>query len=571
LQETGTQHHPDRARDRRHAPAFSTSRRLPLAGFGCLMLPFGCMALCGLLAGCGQQYRPVVAAISPVGPAGQPTKYAVAVANPNGVTQVDTITAYSITGNVLTVTVTAPNPFTAGATVTLTGFPTSTFLNGQTVTVLAAGLSTTQFEANFTHANVAATTEPAAAAVTGTTPGLLTFVDFSGDTVLSTPSILTNPSYFAITDSGVEGFVINAAGSLNDFGMSNPEGLLTANVAQNTLPIASGPVTMTAVTPSSGSQTLFVPETATSKIAILNSSTASLLEEVSVAANPVYVVGYDGAARVYAISQGSVSGATGQIAALEALGSGSFAVSATLPVGIKPVYGIMTTDGHRAYILNQGDGTVSVVNVVNNALDSTTPTIAIPNITYNGGSTAPKPVWADLVTVYNELAVLNQGDGVHPGTLTLINIPLCSASSQVTNPNCNSTNPADATGFGQIVGTVTVGVNPVMVSVLHDGSAAYVANAGNAAAGISGSVSVVSLVSGTVIATIPASSSPTAPVTDVYGHPSSIAATTGTPTGKVYVTSPDSSQLSIIYTDTNTGATHITLQGLGVRVIVTQP
>lgn len=66
-----------------------------------------------------------------------------------------TVTAWSITSNVLTLT--AANTQTAGNVVTLAGFPTSTFLNGQTVTVLSTGLSGTQFEANFTHANGGAT------------------------------------------------------------------------------------------------------------------------------------------------------------------------------------------------------------------------------------------------------------------------------------------------------------------------------------------------------------------------------------------------------------------------------
>lgn len=66
-----------------------------------------------------------------------------------------TVTAWSITSNVLTLT--AANTQSAGNVVTLAGFPTSTFLNGQTVTVLSTGLSGTQFEVNFTHANGNAT------------------------------------------------------------------------------------------------------------------------------------------------------------------------------------------------------------------------------------------------------------------------------------------------------------------------------------------------------------------------------------------------------------------------------
>jgi hypothetical protein len=39
----------------------------------------------------------------------------------------------------------------------------------------------------------------------------------------------------------------------------------------------------------------------------------------------------------------------------------------------------------------------------------------------------------------------------------------------------------------------------------------------------------------------------------------------------VYVTSADSEYMTIIYTDTDTVQTHIPLQGLGVRVVVTSP
>jgi DNA-binding beta-propeller fold protein YncE len=459
-----------------------------------------------LIAGCGQQYRPVVSAINPVGPAGQPTKYAVAVSSPSA-----------------------------------------------------------------------------------TLPGLVTFVDFSGDTVLSTPSILTNPSYFALNNNGIEGFVINSSGVLNDFGTSNPTSLLTSNITQTTLPAASGPITLSAITPLNGASTLFVPETATSKIAVLSSGSSSLLEEISVGANPIYVVGADSAPRIYAISQ-NASGGNGQIAALEAISGTSYSVSATIPVGVKPVYGVMTSDDKRAFILNQGSGTVSVVNVINNALDTTAGTLpALPGtIPLCAAPNAPpavtcpnvNPIWADLSPTTDQLVVLNQGDGTHPGSLSIIGIPLCSSTTQISNPLCNAANPVDGNGFGQITSTVNVGINPQMVSVLHDGTAAYVANkldsTGTCNAG-EGSVSVVSLVSGVVTATICGISTSAATIgantspTLIYGHPTTISATTGTPTGKVYVTSPDNQYMSIIYTDTNTVQAHVNMQGLGVRVLVTSP
>jgi len=466
--------------------------------------------------GCGNQYRPVVSAINPVGPAGQPTKYAVAVSN------------------------------------------TSTYPNS-------------------------------------TLPGLLTFVDVSGDTILSTPSILSfpppttagtattaptptyiNPLNFSINSSGSEGFVVNSSGAFNLFGLGNPTSLLTQDITQTSLASNAVPNGIQTFSLPSTGTTVFVPQPNLTQIAELElSSGPSLLQNLSVP-NPVYVVGTDGAQRVYALSSnGTAPGVAYPIENTPvSIDSGNL-----IPIGVNPVYGIMTTDGNRAFILNKGSGTVSVINVPSNGLDSGAPTITLPNIVSGGTTIPPSPVWADLSTINSEMVVLNQGDGVHPGSLSIINIPLCNVNTPVTNPNCNATNPIDAAGFGTIVATVPVGINPTMVSVLADGSRAYVVNSGTlptgTSAGVEGSVSVVNLISGVVTATIQATSLPAATVdvattpTKIYGHPNTIAATTGTPTGKVYVTSSDNKFMTIIETDTDTVDTHISLQGLGVRVLVT--
>ena len=110
--------------------------------------------------------------------------------------------------------------------------------------------------------------------------------------------------------------------------------------------------------------------------------------------------------------------------------------------------------------------------------------------------------------------------------------------------------------------------------MLQDGTQAYVANAGNPALGIAGSVSVINLTSNVVISTLPAMpdaqcSTPTNLA--VCGHPVYIAATTGVPTGKVYVVSKDSNFLSVIHTDTDQLQAVIPIQGHGVSVRVTLP
>ncbi len=181
------------------------------------------------------------------------------------------------------------------------------------------------------------------------------------------------------------------------------------------------------------------------------------------------------------------------------------------------------------------------------------------------------------------MVVANAGDGVHPGSLSVISIPLCSANAIPGNPNCDPNNPVDSVGFGQVVATVPVGVNPVMVGVLQDttNSRAYVVNGGNpnlpcappsAALPLGNcTVSVVNLNTYTVTATIPIPLSvlPETPI--LNGHPNYIAVTNGTPTGKVYVTSPESNFMTVIRTDIDAIDLTVPLQGKGVSVRVTLP
>ena len=67
------------------------------------------------------------------------------------------ITAFSITSNV--VTFTCHNSLVAGQTIVPSNLTTGTYLNGQYLEVLSSGLSSSQFKANFTHADVGSTSD----------------------------------------------------------------------------------------------------------------------------------------------------------------------------------------------------------------------------------------------------------------------------------------------------------------------------------------------------------------------------------------------------------------------------
>ena len=468
VQQTSTQHHSTQrntlglssARQSRAQRVLSVSpgavlSSTALAGVACLALPL-------LLAGCGNSYRPVVSAINPVGPSSQPTKYALALADPG---------------------------------------------SGR--------------------------------------PGIATLIDFSGDSVAGTLNVAPLPTYLAM-DTSSQAYVLHQnTGLVEAFTASqnsnSTPSFITRNVTQTTLPAGSGPSSGQALT-----NGLYIVEPGTTRVAALTAgSPPTIRQEFPVALNPQYVVGSAAAARVYALSQGTSATAPGTATGVE--NSTTNAISNVIPVGNNPIYGVVNSDARRAFILNNnGDatsgtnGTVSVINVQTNALDT------IPRI-----QVGQHPVWADVDTATNELVVLNQGDGTNSGSVSIINIPLCSTSTVGSNANCDVNNPIDAAGFGAVLSTIPVGRNPIQVAVLQDQNKAYVANS-------DGTVTVIDLQRMVATSTI-----------QVGGTLNWIAATSGSPTGKVYVTASNTQVATVIRTDTDVVLSTVPLQGNGVAIRVT--
>lgn len=408
------------------------------------------------LSGCGNNYRPVVSAISPVGPATQPQKLLAVVSDPG---------------------------------------------KGQ--------------------------------------PGLITVVDFSGDTVLAIANINPAPTYFdlAPASNGGTGYSLHttSAGTvMNNFDVSPS---LKTNIVYSTT-LFSNANANTLVATSSGA---YISELGRSAVGqIVGGSPASLRQEFAVGANPQYVIGLTNSSRYYAISQGS--GTVGTASAIE---TSTNTISTSINVGTAPIYGVMTSDSKRVFVLNKGSNNVSVINSQANTLDAAHPTLTV----------GTSPVWADLVPTLNELLVLNQGTTT--SSLSIINIPLCNASSSTTNPSCDATNPVDSADFGKTVATIPLGTSCTQVSALQDGTRAYVMceddpTNSDAANGV---VYVVNLTTLTVTAKV-----------KVVGHPNWITAVTGTPKGKVYTTARDSHFLTVIDTSTDTKYTTIDILGNGVAV-----
>jgi YVTN family beta-propeller protein len=438
------------------------------------------LALAGV-SGCGNQYRPVVTPIAPTGPAPQPTSFVVAFSQPGLVQQTGT---------------TNPCP----------GTPYNQ-------------------------------------------PGVVTLIDFSGDSVMALATVGTGPLTFALDSTGSTAYSTNCDGTVSGVPLSTT--LQSKNVLTTTLPKdASGntlPTNMLVTTTAD-----FVVEQNRTAIGALTGFPASLKQEIPVAPSVMNVIGGPNAQYVYSISQGNSTDGSGVTwgqcdpnsgttvttnGEADGIQVSTTTVNNRLPVGICPVYGLMTADTRRAFVLNRGSGTITVIDSIKNQLDTDSQSQYMTNATINVGK---GPVFADIYTPAALLVTANYDDD----SISIINVSINGPVDGYT----------DTANFGQVLATVKLkpGSHPAAVTVLQDGSRAYVADEGD------GTVTIVNLSSFTVESVLP-----------VNGHPRSIVSTYNAPIGKVYTIAQDSPYLTVIRTDTDIVSSSILLQGNGVDVHTT--
>jgi DNA-binding beta-propeller fold protein YncE len=259
----------------------------------------------------------------------------------------------------------------------------------------------------------------------------------------------------------------------------------------------------------------------------------------------------------------STVGVNGTVTGIE---TSNYATDPPIWVGQCPVYALGNTDGSRLFVLNRGSDTISVINTSENELDencaatnqdgqkincpvngtlplslaSLNATNAPPNCNFTADPTCggmpsvAGPVYAEFNSAKNQLVVADY-DG---GTISVIDASLDEYGN-------------DGPNFGTTY-TIPVGKNPASVTVLYDGSRAYTANQADQ------TVSIVELSSYTVKKTL----------VGITGHPRTVVSTQNSTQGKVYVASPDSNILTVIRTDQDIVDTIISVVGNIVDVRV---
>ncbi len=399
-----------------------------------------------------------------------------------------------------------------------------------------------------------------------TSPGIVTVIDYSGDTVLAQAPIGPGPTSFTIDEYGANGYTVDSDGTLSNFPVSTS--LQAKNVTYTTLEKSFQPLNFFA--PSAG---LYATDLSNNSIDVFNGFPASYKLSIPVAPTPILLTGPTLVSqRDYAISQGNSHG--GNVASgvtcnltpqaapageVDGVEESTFTVSSQIPAGKCPVYALETPDTRRIFVLNRGDDTITVINGQTNALNSCTPFTSQTGATVNchavlplslsavtaTGVTPPNgttgmgkvagPVFAEFNTATSQLVVANY-DG---SSVSVIDVSL----DQYGN---------DSGTFGTTF-TIPVGKNPASVTALADGSRAYTADQTDQ------TVSIVNLTSHTFEKALPVAG----------GHPRTVVSTQNSLYGKVYASSPDSPFLTIIRTDLDLVDTTVLVEGNIVDVRVT--
>jgi YVTN family beta-propeller protein len=432
-----------------------------------------------LIAGCGNNYRPVVTPITPSGPAAQPSSYVVVVSS-----------------------------------------------------------------------------------TSSTTPGVATIIDYAGDTVMAEAPIGIGPITFSIDEVGATGYTVNSDGTLTNFPITTT--LQAKNITQSTLPFTAKPVNM--LSPSSGlwaadlygnAADVFAGSPETYKLSIpVGTAAIPAAMPVSIFGPPTltgqreFVLSQNVTNSMACTTSPTTVTANGVATGIEIASNVAdtpinldpFASTGSLNARC-PVYGVMSTDQNRFFVLNRGSDTVSVINAPDNTLDQCTPflnqngqlvhchpilplsTSAVtatgitpPNGTAGMTATAG-PIYAEYNAATQQLVVANF-DG---GTVSIIDVSL---------DEYGNDSPTFGTTYTIPVGT-TATPNPASVTVLYDGSKAYTANQNDGTQ--NGTVTVIDMSTHTVEKTL-----------TVVGHPRTVVSTQNSEYSKIYVVSPDSPYLTVL-------------------------
>jgi DNA-binding beta-propeller fold protein YncE len=382
-----------------------------------------------LIAGCGDNFRPVITPITPSGPAPQPTSYAVVVSQPSLNTGIATIIDYS-GDSVMAQAPIGPGPgvftldqggftgYTLNSDGTITNFPISTSLQQKQITYTtvpstarivnlmapSAGLWATDlsndsvdlFQNSPETFKLSIPVQPTPVFVAGS--GKLTgqreyvvsdgFSDPTGMACNVSPTSV--PGHGWATPVEISSDATDTpipVGNCPVFGVQSPDlkRLFILNRGSDTISVINTQNnTLDQCTPftNQSGQTVTCHPTLPLSLAAVSATGITPPNGVAgmpAVAGPVYAE-YNAATQQIIVS--NYDGNTVNVidVSLDIYGndSATFGTTYTIPVGKNPASVTALQDGSRAYTANQSDGTVSVVNLVSHTLEKNLTVVGHP-------------------------------------------------------------------------------------------------------------------------------------------------------------------------------------------------
>src|SRR5271157_2956637 len=307
--------------------------------------------------------------------------------------------------------------------------------------------------------------------------GSTTQIDVSGDSVtqLQTTGLGSNSESFLSTSAAALFVTNGAADSVSEFAVSQTGVVTTINLLSG-----SHPVTLN----STQAGVMYVlnsgPNSAcpnTGSISTISTTTLAVTSTVCVGVNPIAMVQAPGGGRIFVINQGDnsvwVYDPTSQSFVA------TFTTQASPKLGPNAVYLVASADGSYIFVVTQGDKVnPPALDIIATNIIATSNFAVLPS--------APlevKPTFAFLDPNLNRLYVTNSGSNT---------VSVFDASNVDIGTPRNPKSPAIPP-----LGTANVGIAPVSVTALPDGTRFYVANSG------SNNVTDVSATSFAVLNTIP--------------------------------------------------------------------
>lgn len=282
----------------------------------------------------------------------------------------------------------------------------------------------------------ASLSQAAVLATNPTGPGSVTHINGSGDTNAGVVRVGINPVYLSKIGTS-QALVINGDQTLSLY-----LALLPLSATVNTVTQPSGSANGISAAASSNGN-IYVANSGSNNVTVVPGSTNVAIGNVPVGSGPVAVATNAASSKAYIVNQ-----AGGSVTVINTQDS---TPGVTIPVGTSPIFAIPSADGQLVFVVNQGSNSVTVIDSVTDIVVPIAPVLA----------TGASPNFAFYDAKLKRLYVNNSG------------------SNSITVIKADQYDPTNSI-FPSLLGTITLSAGPLPTSltVLADGTKAYVARGG---------------------------------------------------------------------------------------------